>query len=260
LFDRCADDRFLLISNSVSDVKDAVGTLAEEIEIDIDIIKNLTARKGSLSHHIGTIRERLNAFEAFIASYSNENMIESHRESQRKIERQDSDIEENRSSIGTLKETFKSMMVKLNKQHKISVESIALLEKNISTRIEDDKISLNGRVDALFLEKDKENDEIRKNTDITLGLINGKLTDLFDITTRNKESINIIESNGKTSQLNIEKLDKTTIDQDDRLNIYSSDIVKLESTFRLIVDDMTKKCFNFITEKHQELVRECIFL
>jgi hypothetical protein len=249
-----------MISNSVSDVKDAVGGLADEIEINVDNIKNLSAKKGSLCHHIGIIGERLNDFDGFIAIYSNENMVESQRESQRKIERQESNIEENNKCIKTLNETLTSMMAMTKEQHRIAVESVLSLDKDISKRVEDDKNSLKCRVDTLFQEKDMEKDEVRKNTDISLGQINCKLTDLFNTTAKNKESINNIESDVKTSQSNIDKLTKSTVKHDERLDIYSSDIGKLEIKFRLIVDDMTKTCFNFIIEKHQELVRECIFL
>jgi hypothetical protein len=249
-----------MISNSVSDVKDAVGGLADEIEINVDNIKNLSAKKGSLCHHIGIIGERLNGFDSFIATYSNENWMESQSEAQQKIERQESNIQENCLSIQTMNGTLTSMMAMTKEQHRISVESALSLDKEISKRVEDNKNSLNHRVDTFFQEKDMENDEIRKNTDISLGQINSKLTDLFITTAKNKESINNIESDVKTSQSNIDKLTKTTVNHDKRLDIYSSDIGKLEIKFRSIVDDMTKSCFNFIIEKHQELVRECIFL
>lgn len=252
LLHRCADDRFILISNSVTDVKDALEALGNELEINVDNQINLASREGSLCHYIGTLEERMKAIDFFIASHSASDMIEA----QHEIERQRFVLEENHSSI----EMLKSMMATSDNNHRITLENISSLEETINNRILESESSVNSRTDTLFQQKKEENDEMIKNNDITLGQIDCKLNDLYKITGNNKDSIKNIEITVKSSQVDIKQSIETSLKHESRLNVYSSDITKLESRFRIIVDDMTKTCLCFITEKHQELVRECIFL
>ena len=263
---RCADERFLIISNSVTDARDAIEALKEKLEFDYEKVQLYTKEsRGTVNHALASIIQRIGGSEETgsgatgplvrpgpggsgrpgTAGSGARSAVNHKAKEPVKIipllEKHDETLRGNAVRIGNIEEQLGAVSAQLLASQ--------LLEEG-----------LNSRISALLSTSKQKEDRGAEVINFSLSQAHVKLTELFSSMEQHKEAIAQLERSAKNAQFNITSLTTTTEEHRTRLTAVQSDIRAFEARVMYMVENMTQVCLAFIVEKHDEVVRQCIFL
>jgi hypothetical protein len=198
--------------------------------------------------------ERMNLVEIIVArntdtEFSNGRLFEKYgkklNQNLLKVSKFEEDNNEMKKNLEIKMENVMKKMMALENSNKNVLEGIDSIHTNI---------------------KDKESDETRKNEDNERNVLQPlrklflDVSNLFATVNNNKECILKNEKDIKNILLEIATIQSTLGIDDTRIKKVANNIVESEGRVMHLIEGMKKTCFEYIIEKHEEIVKQCIFL
>lgn len=231
LHQRCADERFHSILKNVSDMKETVESLKTELLFDPDELRlNSHVMKGTTNQVVASIIQKLGRSSTFTENGQDPvtilPLLDKHSEAIRVTTTLLKNVEERVAAVGVL-------------QAKSQLQEEELL------------------YEIKALQKHREDMEVASRTTIQA---QAHITGLNDRSLEHNTAIAQIEGHLKSVQNDIANVSAISFENEARLLAVSKDVAGFESRILGVIDVIKAVCLEFITEKHEELVKRCIFL
>ena len=223
---QCADERFLVISSSVTDTREAVKALTTGMEFDHgNVLEYSKSEKGTIHQALAAVIQSLGGQK--ICSEKKDDPVEIIP----LLEEHEALIKDNATQLKIMEDKFEAICAQQAQlEEGLGKKIAALIDKNV-----------------------QKEEEVAKAVNTSLRQAHVKITELSNCAEEQRESIARLDRITKSAQVNIERIASLT----DHL---ASDMESFKSRVMGLIDDMKRICLDFIVEKHEELVKQCIFL
>ena len=225
LHQRCADERFHVISNNVLDVRKTVESLKTELLFDPDEVRlNSHLMTGTTNQMVASIIQKLGRSSTFAENRQEPvsilPLLDIHSEAIRVTTALLQNVEERLVKVGSL-------------QAKSRLQEEELLYQIEALQMDREDVKMASRT-TMQAQAHKSLEQSAAMVEIE-GCLKGVQNDIANLTAINFEN-------------------------EARLLAVSKDVAGFESRILGLIDVIKAVCFEFITEKHEELVKRCIFL
>ena len=228
LHQRCADGRFLAISDSIRDANCAIELLKSELIFDPNKIQSYSkSARGTINQALASIMQKLGgSFEKVENSTQIFPLLDKHSEALRVTETLLNDVEDKVAAVSALQSQFQ-------------LQEAALM----------------CRIDALQKEEEdvKISNSVIRQAQVHITNLNSSFLEQNIATAQ-------IEGLIKKAEVDIINLTAISGEHEATLAAIRRNATSSESRLLGLIEAMKIVCLNFITEKHEELVKQCIFL